>query len=152
MRDEVLIATTKSCAEEMNERNDCFVFAISLVLGVSYKKAWSVLKKFGRRRRCGTDLYVGILAIKHFGFRIENHVPSVEDREFVGAGKFILSRHFNEKNAEHFIKKYGNAFFAFSSGHAIPVINGIAHDWSYKKSQRIREIWTIKSLDKEFNS
>ena len=141
-----LIAMTLAESKKRNETRDCFVIAISMVCGVEYGKVHSILKHLGRRPRCGTYTFHGIKAINILGKRVRSEFIRYEHVKKVTKGKTknILSRHFNEENAEYFVKTFGPRFIAMTTRHAIPVINGIAHDWSHDKSLRIVKILVIE--------
>ena len=55
-------------ATRAGEHNDCMVRAVTNVTGKSYDEVHAIMKKFGRKDRCGTPWYVCAAVMNHLGF------------------------------------------------------------------------------------
>lgn len=144
MRNEKLIGQINDAAKSLDESNDCLVSSIAMITGLDYYTVHKALKIRGRRNRCSTPHKVARDALRDLGFSLfEFKVEKDWPQEIGLTTKNLLSRHFNKPHADRIVKQMGDRFIAITRDHAIPVLNGIAHDWSIDSSLRIVEIWKI---------
>ena len=128
---ESLLEYEKACHSSslMGEANDCAVIAISIIAGISYKKAHKILKSLGRVDKDGTYPSVYIAAILKLGFDME----IVNER---------YSEHKTIKTLERYICPNSN-FLVTTRGHILAIKNGVVQDHSRGSRRRVKCIYKI---------
>lgn len=107
-----------------HELRDCTVRALSLAGNIPYDKVHAVMKKHGRRSRCG--------------FKIQDHIQDVCKDLNLTAKQVKRSGSLNRFLREHPKGK----FYCMKHDHCFTVIDGVAHDETKEWSQ-IKGAWEI---------
>lgn len=125
-------AYLRSVGNAMGETRDCAVIALAVVTGEGYPKIHEMLRKAGRRARCGTQWNHSRLVLKqlnlqaqeitHFyeGASIRSIAPQLPDR-----GNFLIRTH----------------------KHLAAVKDGVIQDWSEEKKLYVQGIYKVTDIE-----
>jgi hypothetical protein len=113
-----------------HETTDCAVRAIAIVTGASYKRAYHLLKKAGRKDGQGFHLYLWLLDMKS---------KAIFKHEFVHKSRLY---HYTVKQ---FIKrKLKGTYIGIISGHVTVYKNGVFLDlWRPNLRTRFTGVWRV---------
>lgn len=115
----------------MNEKNDCAVIALSIVMRTTYKKAHEICTATGRRRGQGTHTRQTFNAIRAAGFSVEP-----------------VKRMVQKNGCKYTPKTVGNKlkkgyYLCFCRGHVFAVVNGDVEDWTEGRQHRITQAYKV---------
>jgi hypothetical protein len=117
--------------KQLNETNDCSVFAIAIACRLSYKKAHEVMESFGRKRRKGVDTFTIMRAAQWLGFEL-TAVKNLKQK----SGSRYTPKTIGEKLKRGY-------HLAFVHRHVLGVVNGTVYDWTEDRNHRITEAYKI---------
>lgn len=117
-------------SNQLGEKNDCGVCALSVVTGLPYANCHAALKKHGRKNGKGTFNWQIFRAVEDLGFKLFE-IPCPYK------GLRSLGRNLPQK---------GN-FFIWVTGHYAGVRDGVIHDWSNGKCLRVQKVYQVIKQD-----
>jgi hypothetical protein len=117
--------------KQLNETNDCSVFALAIACRLTYKKAHTHLKVFGRRNRKGLDTFTILRAAMALGFEVKEVTNLTQNN---GCGYTVKTVGNKLKSGYHLV---------FVSGHVLGVVNGDTYDWSQGRQHHIKSAYKI---------
>ena len=115
-----------------SEKRDCSVRAAATASGLPYEQVHAVFTKHGRKPKRGTPTAVSIDAHKEMFKSEPQRGERVTVAEFVRRnpiGRYVLH----------------------VRGHALAVVDGAVHDWSYGPRRRVRRYWWIPETETPAN-
>ena len=107
-----------------NERADCGVIAIAVMADVSYGKARAVLKRLGRKDRCGTKTQQLLDALKILTGQ------TWKTRVYSNANKHTVN-----KAVQYF--REGDRALLLTHNHVCAMVDGVVHDWTQGRRHRV---------------
>ncbi len=122
---------SSSVRESLNERNDCAVIALSIVMRSTYKTSHAMCASIGRRPRTGTNTRQTFAAIRQAGFKVEPVKRMVQKN-----GSKYTPKTIGDK-----LKK--GYYLCFCNDHVFAVVNGDVEDWTNGRQPRIKEAYKI---------
>lgn len=118
-----------------NDSRYCSVLAIAVATGRKYGKCYNVLKRLGRRDRCGSYPMQQAKALNELGYQM------VRDNDLTLNAR---SRWLSKVNT--YLPETG-VFFVYTSDHVTCVKDGIIQDWSSTKSRkRCQSVYRVLPL------
>jgi len=117
--------------KRLNEKNDCAVIALSIVMRTTYKEAHTICAMAGRRVRGKTYTRQTFNAIQEAGFALEP-VKRLKQKN----GSLYTPKTIGDK-----LKK--GYYLCFCRGHVFAVVNGDVEDWTEGRQHRITEAWRV---------
>lgn len=137
--------TVRLAQAQANEKNDCTVKAVALLTGATYATAHAAMARFGRQPGKGASNFSTERAIMALGFRL----TPVETRTMIQRypkGHSDVLKSVTSHHPRRFPKAWtdGNAYLAFTAGHALAIVNGVCHDWSANKALRIYRLLKVE--------
>ena len=134
----------KRNAEEIDERNDCSVVALSVASNRMYSEIRELLKFLGRKDRAGVSHNMMYAAIARLGFRGINVDPKEIIARFPKPHCDVL-KNFTSHHPRRFPGCMGEGtFLVWTAGHVFCVKDGVVHDWSVNKSLRAYKIMKLE--------
>lgn len=110
-------------ATSSGETRDCTVRALSNASGMDYDKAHSLLKKYGRKNRCGAMFGTMYAAYKEAGFVMDSVHGTTGQARFVA--RFTKRETQEGITLAKLLPKLGfGEYIVNVTGHAIAVVNG----------------------------
>ena len=135
-RSRTTYAKTRKASDEYNETDDCTVVAVAIAGKVSYEMAHSVLKKCGRKDRCGASVQAVSAALGSIG--AEEIELSVMDLEYKNKGVGLTAN-----NIVKVLSKYRN-YIAYTHNHVLVIRKGVVEDWTAGKRNKIIEVYEVR--------
>jgi hypothetical protein len=113
------------------ENHDCGVIALSMTTGVSYDECHAMLKKHGRKNRCGTKNSTMSRAGHDLGFYLKKiyiHPLKAKQYTMITVANGLLR---------------STLYIIFISGHYAPFIDGVVRDWSNGTRCRVKWVYEV---------
>jgi len=116
---------------QLQEKNDCAVIALSIVMRSTYKEAHQLCASIGRKNRRGTHTRQTFHAIRAAGFKLEPVKRMVQKNGCKYTPKTIGDK----------LKR--GYYLCFCRGHVFAVVNGDVEDWTEGRQHRITSAYKV---------
>lgn len=133
----------KAEQQAVGEKRDCTVKALAIVAGTNYSVAKSALKKNGRKDGKGTSKGVVLSTAKELGKSLVSVKPEAFISKYPGVHKGLKHATTHHPERFHSVWEDGKTYLAFTDDHALAIVNGVVHDWSAKRSLRIKSLYRV---------
>lgn len=125
----------RECGDEMGEKRDCAVIALSVVTDRPYSEIHYELKKLGRRARCGTPVPMIFALLRNYNLKGEDITGFYEGSSVRSIGPRLPSE---------------GKFLVFSHKHVSAVRDGVIEDWAVDRKKYTETIHRIVHKDDDF--
>lgn len=129
---EMRLGKIQDAASQHNERNDCAVRAIAVVLDIEYDEAHRMLEQQGRQHRRRTKTAMTVDALVAAGYE-----PYPVTEKYIGASTIRTLGHYLRPD---------DVMLVFTRGHVLGIRDGFVHDWTKDRLHRIKAVWKLRPL------
>lgn len=133
----------KAEQQAAGEKSDCTVKALAIAAGVNYNTAKAALKRNGREDGRGTKKSVVMAAAKELGKTLVSVNPKTFINKYPGIHKNLANVTTHHPERFHGVWEDGRAYIAFTKDHALAIVNGVTHDWTAKRSLRVKSLYRV---------
>lgn len=138
-------ASLSAETRRFKETNDCGVKAVAAATGASYSDVHARFAAKGRKRRSGVINYWIRNVLVDMGYGV-GQVPTRDTTrlmlEAMGkTGNKTLTVGQIDKHPE--VWQDGRTYLIFTPGHVACVVDGVVHDWTRGRRNRIEAIWLV---------
>ena len=127
-----VFASLRSYGDSVGEKGDCAVIALAVVTRRNYSEIHELLKKAGRRNRCGTPVPMQKKVLAQLGFALHDIT-----RHYDGASVRSITPLLPDKGA----------FLIFTHKHVLAVYDGVCHDWTHESKRYVQTIYKVTDAD-----
>jgi hypothetical protein len=139
-------STVAMMSDSIGERNDCTVKALALITGATYLEAHSLLKAKGRKNGKGCEIFIVESAARQLGFNLTTMNLKSFIQRYPGRAKELRNLTTHQPLRYAAAWKDGAAYLAFTSTHALAIVDGVCHDWSVNKAMRITRLVKVEKI------
>lgn len=129
----------------INDKNDCAVKAVCLATGAPYIDVHTLMAKLGRKAQRGTRWHITTKALQHFGYELVERCLLTNFIQRYPSPHCHVLRSVTTHHPERFRKVWadGRTYMLDCRSHVLTVINGVNHDWTKGRANRVRRVFEV---------